>query len=92
MLKVIVTGEGEYTYIIAMMGEKPTGGYAIKVVSIDDNEEGKYAVTVELSSPEEDSIVNQAIAYPADIVRIPKSNIPVYAVDTKGSKITTERK
>lgn len=89
---IIITDDGAYTYIIALMGRKPTGGYTIKIQSIEDNEEGKLKVTVKFNVPGKDSIVTQAITYPIDIVRINKTNLPFYGVDTAGKIIKVEKK
>lgn len=88
-IKVAIADDGEFTYIISMMGQKPTAGYSIKVVSIEDNEEGKLRVTIKSSEPDKDTIVAQVITYPVEIVRIPKTNLPIYAVDTEGKEIVT---
>lgn len=55
-----------FTLLIAM-GEKTTGGYAIEVMSIEDNE-GKTVVLVKETGPEKDQMVTQAITYPYIIV------------------------
>lgn len=90
--KVITTDDNGYTYIIALAGEKPTAGYDVKVVSIEDIEEGKLKVTVEFIEPKKGSLVAQVITYPVDIVRMNKVGLPVYALDTEGNIINVEKK
>lgn len=90
--KLVVADDGNHTYIIAMMGEKRTAGYSIKVLSIEDNEEGRLKVTAELKQPSKDEMVAQVITYPVDIVRIQKTNLPIYAVDTNSNKVSVEDK
>ncbi|TRX36449.1 protease complex subunit PrcB family protein [Flavobacterium sp. ZT3R18] len=57
-------------------GPKPTGGYAIKIQAVvEDN----CQITVEYfeKEPQKDEIVTTAITYPADYVLLPKSNKPI---------------
>jgi hypothetical protein len=57
-------------------GAKPTGGYAIKIQSVvEDN----CQIIVEYfeKEPQKDEIVTTAITYPADYVLLPKSNKPI---------------
>lgn len=51
------------------MGEKPTGGYSIKVKSIE-NIEGTTKITVEERSPGKDDIVTEALTYPQTVVKV----------------------
>lgn len=58
-------------------GSKPTGGYAIKIQSVvEDN----CQIIVEYfeKEPQKDEIVTTAITYPADYVVLPKSNKPIF--------------
>lgn len=58
-------------------GEKPTGGYDIKIQSVlEDN----CQIIVEYfeKEPKKDDMVTAAITYPADYVVLPKSNKPIF--------------
>ena len=77
--------DGEYTYILVGLGEQPSGGYDIEIVSINDPEAGKYTVMVKATEPEPDSEVITMITYPFDIVRIPTTNIEFVFVNEDGT-------
>lgn len=57
-------------------GPKPTGGYAIKVQSVVEDD---CQIVVEYfeKEPKADEVVTTAITYPADYVVLPKSNKPI---------------
>lgn len=59
---------GKYTLFIGM-GEKPTGGFSIKVISVEDNE-GKTNILVEETIPKKDDIVSQALTYPYLVIEM----------------------
>jgi hypothetical protein len=89
--EIIISNDGNYTYIIALIGQKPTAGYDAKVQSIEDNEEGKLKITVKFTEPEKGSITAQVITYPYDIIKISKTDLPFYGVDTAGKAIKVEK-
>jgi hypothetical protein len=57
-----------YFYIAIFSGEKPTGGYSIKVLSIEDNE-GATNIFVEELAPKQGDMVTQAITYPYTVIK-----------------------
>ena len=63
-----VDSNGLYTMYIGM-GEKPTGGYSIKVLSVEDNE-GKTNILVEETIPGTDENVSQALTYPYVVIEM----------------------
>ncbi|HBV99553.1 MAG TPA: hypothetical protein DEF36_21240 [Desulfotomaculum sp.] len=69
-----LSGDGKS--ITLNWGEKPTGGYSIKIVSIKKDGE-KLNVTYSLKSPGPGDIVTQAITYPRDTAAVPSDNVPV---------------
>lgn len=59
-----------------LAGPKPTGGYAIKIQSVlEDN--CQIVVDYYEKEPKADEIVTTAITYPADYVVLPKSSKPI---------------
>ncbi|MBZ9687686.1 protease complex subunit PrcB family protein [Clostridium estertheticum] len=57
-----------YIYIAAMSGTKPTVGYSIEVIGVEDNE-GKTNVFVKELIPPKEMMVAQVITHPYTIVR-----------------------
>jgi hypothetical protein len=57
-----------YFYIALFSGEKLTGGYSIKAVSIEDNE-GATNIFVEETAPKEGDMVTEAITYPYTVIK-----------------------
>jgi hypothetical protein len=57
-----------YYYIALFSGQKSTGGYGIKVISIEDNE-GKTNIIVQETAPPQGAIVTQVITYPYTVVK-----------------------
>lgn len=57
-----------YYYIAIFSGEKSTGGYGIKAVSIEDNE-GATNIFVEETAPAEGDFVLEAITYPYTVIK-----------------------
>lgn len=60
-----------YTYIVVGAGEKPTGGYSVRVTAVLQQEAG-LQVQVEESGPAPGDMVIQALTYPRAVVRIPR--------------------
>jgi hypothetical protein len=71
----------DVVYIVVTRGEKPTGGYGVKVVDIDKYimDEDKFGVVVKIEyiDPKPGQPVTQAIAYPFTIVRTELTDIPM---------------
>jgi hypothetical protein len=55
-------------YIVVARGEKPTGGYGIRVVDIKE-EGGGFDVHVEYSDPKPGQMVAQVVTYPFAVVK-----------------------
>lgn len=62
-LGIEVQESGEGTYIAAMWGQKPTGGYAIAIGKPLKNG-NKVTVELDLTKPPKDAIVAQSLTYP----------------------------
>ncbi len=75
--------EGYYTVFIGL-GQRPTAGYGIKVLSVEDNE-GKTNITVEETEPGEDEMVAQVITYPYTVIRMTGITDNFNIVDTEGN-------
>ena len=61
-------------YIVVARGEKPTGGYGIRVVDIKE-EGGGFDVHVEYSDPKPGQMVAQVVTYPLAVVKADLKNI-----------------
>jgi hypothetical protein len=57
-------------------GEKPTGGYAIKIQSVVEND-CQIVVEYYEKAPKPDEVVTTAITYPSDYIVLPKSSKPI---------------
>lgn len=55
-------------YIVVARGEKPTGGYGIRVVDIEEEEDG-FNVHVEYLDPKPGQLVAQVVTYPFAVVK-----------------------
>lgn len=68
------------TLLVASMGAMPTGGYGIRVTSVQaiPEQRGGFRVSVRLSvfDPEPDAMVTQAFTYPVDVAVIPREKWP----------------
>jgi hypothetical protein len=76
---------GDYTYVVVGLGQKPTAGYGVEVVSVSDPEAGKYTFEVKEAQPEAGSMQAQVITYPCTVVRLQKTNIPFLFKSVDGS-------
>jgi hypothetical protein len=64
-------------YIVASRGEMPTGGYSIRVVGIEEEEDGRGVnVSVEYKDPKPGQMVAQVVTYPYAIVKTDLKGIP----------------
>lgn len=79
-----VDSEGLYTVFIGL-GERPTAGFGIKVLSVEDNE-GKTNISVEETIPAEDAMVAQVITYPYTVVQMKGITNNFNITDTKGTE------
>ncbi len=65
---------GGKTYLLAAMGEKPSGGYEITIDRVEISPNGEIVVTVTTQSPAPGQILTQALTYPWDLVAIDKND------------------
>ena len=65
----------KHMVIAAMMGTKPTGGYAVRITSVVENE--KIVVSVREQSPGPDDMVTMALTSPYQAVVVARSEKPV---------------
>ena len=62
--------------IVAALGSRPTGGYAIFIDGVNERE-GRLEIKVSSQSAGKNCMVTLSLTQPVDIVRIPKSEQPV---------------
>ncbi|MCM8711125.1 protease complex subunit PrcB family protein [Clostridium sp. SYSU_GA19001] len=65
----ILYDENGYYYITIFSGKKNTGGYSVRILSVEENK-GKINILVEEKSPQPGSIVSQAVTYPYTTIKI----------------------
>ena len=63
----------QHDLFIVALGERPTGGYAVNIDSIQ-LEGGELAVTGTASAPAADAVTTQALTYPYSAVLIPNTS------------------
>ncbi len=63
-------------YILVTYGEKPTGGYSVKITDVKINE-NRVTVRADFREPGEEEIVTEALTYPFDLVVIEDPGLPV---------------
>lgn len=68
--------QGKDLYIAVGYGEKPSGGYSIRIVSIQE-EEDRIKVITELISPKPDEVVVTVLTYPFVIIKTKDMGVPV---------------
>ncbi|MFO7942153.1 MAG: S-layer homology domain-containing protein [Bacillota bacterium] len=61
---VYLLGAGDVCYLLISWGEKPTGGYVLDVEDVGWHLEENVRVNVNLSEPDPDDVVTQALTYP----------------------------
>jgi hypothetical protein len=75
---VRTVSDDTYTYIILAAGERPTGGYEVKVVDVTETKEPREVhVKAKELKPGPGDFVIQVITYPTAVYRIPKTDKPV---------------
>lgn len=67
-------------------GEKPTGGYSIKVTSVEDIE-GITKITAAETEPGENVLVTQALTYPVSLVKFTGTAENFKAFINKGEEL-----
>lgn len=74
------------SFIVAIFaGQKNTGGYGIKVTSVEDIE-GTTKITVQETEPKEGDIVTQAITYPSTVIKLKGIAENFVVVNQKGER------
>jgi hypothetical protein len=64
---------GEWQYVLVSAGEKPTGGYEMRVDSLTQMSEDTVYVYAQLIAPAKDAVVTQALTYPNALLRFKRS-------------------
>lgn len=67
---------GDKTYLLVSWGEKPTGGYGVKIEEVAGTRTGSL-VGVRLSAPKPGELVTQALTYPHAVAVAQRLNRPV---------------
>lgn len=63
-------------YLLITYGEKPTGGYDVEIIDINE-EGGRLVVNVLFTEPAEDEMVTQVLTYPYDLAMLEDPGLPV---------------
>ncbi len=71
---VHVLPAGEVRYVLVAWGEKPTGGYSLNVSHVTKSHLGTIDVVCELSVPDPDEMVTQALTYPYQVIALDAGN------------------
>jgi len=71
--------------VVATMGTKRTGGYAIEIVGVEPNDK-TLKISVKKSAPPPDAITIQALTAPFHFVAVPKSNLKPEFVEVKSAE------
>jgi len=71
---VLLETRGARVAVVATLGEKPTGGYEIKILKVSLRG-AKLAVQARVGAPPKGAMVIQVISYPFDAVWIPASRL-----------------
>ena len=74
-------------YYVLIMGEKPTGGYSLKVKEVNRND-GKTEMIVEEIVPGANEVTTQALTYPTLVVEFPTQQEGITIKDTNGGEFS----
>gem|GEM_PF-400430 len=61
--------ENGWIYVLAAAGEKPTGGFSLRVLTVSETATGEIFVEAELEIPAPGDMVTQALTYPHSLIR-----------------------
>lgn len=78
-------------YILASAGEKPTGGYSIKIESFTMVSPNKAYIVAKVTSPAPGAIVTDALTYPNVFIKTPAQSITEISGDIIVSKISDDK-
>jgi len=67
---------GKFTMLVAALGTRPTGGYAVRIGQVLDDGTTIH-VSVFETRPGKNCVVTTALTYPIDIALIPHTELPV---------------
>lgn len=81
----VLNGEDDAVIMVVSSGEKPSGGYDIKVKAITE-EEGVVKVEVEETEPAEGDVVTDALTYPYTVVKLDTTASEFVVVNTNGEE------
>lgn len=81
-------------YVVASLGKKNKAGYKIEVQEIEDNNTGRWKISIGKREPKKNQIVTQVINYPISITKVwinKNKGIPeeITFIDKSGKAITT---
>ena len=71
--------------VVATMGTKRTGGYAIEIVGVEAKDK-TLRISVKKTSPPPDAMTIQALTAPFHFVAVPKSNLKPEFVEVKSAE------
>lgn len=83
----IVYDYNDYYYVTVFSGKKNTGGYGIKVISVEDNE-GKTNITAQETRPGKGSLTTQVITYPYTTIKITGVTPNISVINTEGENFS----
>ena len=78
---------GNYIYVLVAAGEKPTGGYSVKITSVVMTKPDEASVYATVEGPGPSDMVIQVITYPHVLIRFDGTNIKHVGGDIKGGSI-----
>lgn len=83
----ILSRDDNSVVIFIASGEKPSGGYGIKVKTVEEKD-GVITITVEETVPEEGAMVITALTYPYTVIRLDTKATEFVIVNTEGEEFT----
>lgn len=83
----ILSRDDNSVVIFIASGEKPSGGYGIKVKTVEEKD-GVITITVEETAPEEGAMVITALTYPYTVIRLDTKATEFVIVNTEGEEFT----
>ncbi len=86
---MLVTEDEEHAYLFIGSGEKPTGGYDIRIKSVMKAEDDTL-ISVKEISPGKDDMVTEALTYPYIIVKIDKEALKSFEIKISGEETMEE--
>jgi len=79
---MILNDNNGSTYLVVFLGEKPSSGYGVKIIKVE-NIDDKTIVTAAESSPGPDEMNAAVMTYPLDIVKVSDLNTKIEIVFEK---------